>query len=325
MPNRQGFDYFFGVPYSNDMDGYLYRNPPFQSPPLPLYENETLMEKGPDQSLLTRRYTEAAVRFIEENVNNSFFLYLAHNMPHLPLHASDAFRGTSRHGIYGDVIQEIDWSVGEILRILKENHLDKKTLVIFTSDNGPVLRENAGTAGPLRGGKATTWEGGQRVPFIVYGPGFISGNQICREMATSMDLLPTFIRLAGGDIPEDPKRDGHDISEMLFSPGEASSPYKAFYYYSRDGEPEAIRSGKWKVHIKKSRGWDMNQGSFPTSLYNLSDDIGEDKNLASEHPGLVKRLSHQISSFDSTLNKEMRPAARIKQNINTKIGREYLK
>lgn len=312
MPGKQGFDYFYGVPYSNDMDNYRYRNPPFQSPPLPLYENERLIESGPDQNYLTRRYTDKAVAFIRKNKDRPFFLYLAHNMPHLPLHVSEKFRGSSVRGLYGDVIQEIDWGVGKILRTLNELKLEQKTLVIFTSDNGPVLRKNAGTAGPLRGGKATTWEGGPRVPCIVSWPGRIPENKICRELATTMDFFPTFASLSGAHLPDDRKIDGHDISKLLFQPEHAKTPYDAFYYYGRDGNPEAIREGDWKLHIAKNRGWDKKQGPFPISLYNLKQDIGETKNSANRHPELVKRLQTKLNRFDAQLSREARPVGHMK-------------
>ncbi len=308
MPNNQGFDYFYGVPYSNDMDGYVYKNPPFNSPPLPLYENEKQIAEGPDQRYLTRKYTEAAVSFIQKNQDSPFFLYLAHSMPHLPWHVSEKFKDSSALGLYGDVIQEIDWSVGEILRILQETGLAESTLVLFTSDNGPVLRENSGSAGPLRGRKATTWEGGQRVPCLVSWPGTIPEGKICTALATAMDLAPTFVRLAGGQIPEDHKIDGYDIQTLFWHPLTAVTPYEAFYYYSRDGKPEAVRSGRWKLHIEKSRGWDKTQGPFPVSLYDLERDIGETTNLADENPQIVERLKIQIRQFDEQLDKESRPA-----------------
>jgi len=308
MPNNQGFDYFYGVPYSNDMDGYVYKNPPFNSPPLPLYENEEQIEEGPDQRYLTRKYTEAAVSFIQKNKGRPFLLYLAHSMPHLPWHVSGKFKNSSDLGLYGDVIQEIDWSVGEILRTLEETGLAESTLLLFTSDNGPVLRENSGSAGPLRGRKATTWEGGQRVPCLVSWPGTIPEGKICTALATTMDLVPTFVRLAGGRIPEDHKIDGYDIQALLMHPLTAETAYEAFYYYSRDGKPEAVRSGRWKLHIEKSRGWDKTQGPFPVSLYDLERDIGETTNLADENPQIVERLKIQIRQFDEQLDKESRPA-----------------
>ncbi len=311
MPTRQGFDSFFGVPYSNDMDGHLYRGRGFQSPPLPLYENEELVESGPDQAFLTKRYTEAAVQFIKNNVDDPFFLYLAHNMPHLPLHASAGFAGTSERGLYGDVIQEIDWSVGEILAALEEAGLDQRTLIVFASDNGPVLRPDAGSAGNLRGGKATTWEGGMRVPGIVHWPSRIPKGSVSGEVATTMDLLPTLVSLAGGEMPQGLDIDGHDISPLLFQPGDATSPYDALYYYSRDGLPEAIREGAWKLHVAKSRGWNQSDGEFPISLFNLEADPGETQNVADDHLELVERLKEKLVQFDAALTREARPVGQL--------------
>lgn len=308
MPNNQGFDYFYGVPYSNDMDAYVYKNPSFNSPPLPLYENEEHIVAGPDQRYLTRKYTEAAVSFIQKSQGRPFFLYLAHSMPHLPWHVSEKFKDSSALGLYGDVIQEIDWSVGEILATLTETGLVESTLVLFTSDNGPVLMENSGSAGLLRGRKSTTWEGGQRVPCLVSWPGTIPEGKTCSALATTMDLVPTFVRLAGGLIPEDHTFDGYDIQTLLMHPLTAETPYEAFYYYSRDGKPEAVRSGKWKLHIEKSRGWDLALGPFPVSLYDLDQDISETINRAEENPQIVERLKIMIKQFDEHLAKESRPA-----------------
>lgn len=310
MPTRQGFDWFFGVPYSNDMDAYYYRNRDFQSPPLPLYENEAQVESGPDQDLLTRRYTDAAVRFIRENADEPFFLYVAPNMPHLPLHVSADFAGSAERGLYGDVIQEIDWSVGQILAALEETGLDERTLVFFTSDNGPVLRPDAGSAGPLRGGKATTWEGGTRVPGIVRWPSHVPAGSVTGAVATVMDLLPTIVSLAGGEIPADLVVDGFDLSPLLLRPTEAESPYDALVYYSRDGMPEAIREGQWKLHVGKSRGWDPANGDFPVSLYDLATDPGEVRNIAGDHPELVQRLREKLRRIDARLAREARPVGR---------------
>ncbi len=310
MPNHQGFDYFYGVPYSNDMDAYVYENPPFNSPPLPLFENEELIESGPDQRYLTKKYTGAAVSFIQKHQKRPFFLYLAHSMPHLPWHVSERFKDSSDLGLYGDVIQEIDWSVGEILRSLEETGLTESTLVLFTSDNGPVHRENSGSAGPLRGSKATTWEGGQRVPCLVSWPGTIPEGKICPALATTMDLVPTFVKLAGGQLPDDHIIDGYDIQALLMHPLTAESAYDAFYYYSRNGTPEAVRCGRWKLHIEKSRGWDLTLGPFPVSLYDLNQDIGETTNLAEENPQIVEDLVQKIRKFDKQLTKDSRPAGR---------------
>jgi arylsulfatase A len=316
MPNRQGFDYFYGVPYSNDMDGHQYRNPHFKAPPLPLFENDRLIASGPKQAHLTRRYTEAATRFIRESGDAPFFLYLAHSMPHLPLHVSENFAGSSERGLYGDVIEEIDWSVGEIVRTLEDCGIDGDTLVIFTSDNGPVLRKNAGTAGPLRGGKASTWEGGQRVPCIAAWPGRTPAGTACRELATTMDLLPTFVSLAGGHPPGTRKIDGHDISALLFSPRTARTPSDAFYYYGRDGKLEAIREGSYKLHTAKSRGWGKKKGPFPVSLYDLNVDVAEKNNIAEDHPDLVERLREKMRAFDETLSREARPAGRLEKTTD---------
>ena len=183
MPNNQGFDSFFGVPYSNDMDNYYYKEIDFQSPPLPLYRDTVLIENGPDQDYITKRYTDEAVKLIKERKNKPFFLYLAHSMPHLPLHASPAFRGKSELGLYGDVIMELDWSAGEIVKALKAEGIYENTIFIVTSDNGPRV----GSAKPLRGLKAETWEGGQRVPGIISWPANISAGQINHEMISTLD------------------------------------------------------------------------------------------------------------------------------------------
>ncbi|MGQ7871101.1 sulfatase family protein [Sunxiuqinia sp. sy24] len=307
MPNNQGFDYFYGVPYSNDMDNYFYKHNNFQSPPLPVYENTKLVENGTDQDYLTKKWTDAAVKYIKDKKDEPFFLYLAHNMPHTPWHASPNYRGTSELGLYGDVIHEIDWSVGEILNILKETGLDKNTIVLFTSDNGPATwHKNGGSAGPLRGAKATTWEGGQRVPFIAWAPGQIPAGEVCDEVVTSMDILPTFAKIAGSKLPTS-KIDGNDFSKLLFNPKKKRKSVKPFYYYARNGKVEAIRVGDWKMHIAKVRGWDKKDGEFELKLYNLTDDVGEKNNVADFYPKVVKKLSLMITKFDQKLNEEARP------------------
>lgn len=314
MPNNQGFDYFYGVPYSNDMDRHYYKRIQFQSPPLPLYENEQLIEEGPDQKYLTKRYTEATIKFIQENKDRPFFIYLAHSMPHLPWHVSVRFKDSSQLGLYGDVIQEIDWSVGEILKTLVESNLDKNTMVIFTSDNGPVTRKSAGSAGPLRGRKATTWEGGQRVPCIAHWRGKIPAGYVCEELATTMDFFPTFTKLAGRNVYPEQKIDGHDFSQLLLKPETKKTQYDAFYYYDRDGNLEAIREGDWKLHISKSRGWDKKQGQFPISLFNLKEDIGETTNVADLNPKVVARLKYKMRRFDEKISKEARHAGELDEN-----------
>lgn len=298
MPNNQGFDSFFGVPYSNDMDDYYYKNIDFQSPPLPLYRDTTLIESGPDQDYITKRYTDEAVKLIRERKNKPFFLYLAHSMPHLPLHASPAFRGKSELGLYGDVIMELDWSAGEIVKVLKAEGIYENTIFIVTSDNGPRV----GSAKPLRGLKAETWEGGQRVPGIITWPANISAGQTNHEMVSTLDLYPTLANLAGAKVPEGLVMDGLDLTSLLFNPESSSITERPFFYYARNGKPEAVRLGKWKLHITKTIGWNKKeQGEFQTALYNLAMDVSEKENLVIQYPDVVKKLSKLIIEFDQGL------------------------
>lgn len=299
MPNNQGFDTFYGVPYSNDMDNYYYKNIDFQSPPLPFYQNTTLIEKGPDQRYLTKRYTEETVKQIKNRGEKPFFIYLAHNMPHTPLFASPAFEGKSKKGLYGDVIMELDWSAGEIIKTLKEEGIYENTIFVFTSDNGP----SKGSAKPLRGKKAQTWEGGQRVPGIITWPGTIPAGVVTNEFVSTLDLFPTFAQLASTSIPEEIKIDGMDISTFLMNPKAENLPERPFLFYARNGELEAIRLGKWKLHTKKSIGWDIkSEGTFQVSLYDLENDISEQNNVAELHPEIVKKLTSMAQEFDSGLN-----------------------
>ncbi|MBM3745502.1 MAG: sulfatase, partial [Acidobacteria bacterium] len=250
LPTRQGFDYYLGVPYSNDMGGVNYKAQNFQAPPLPLLRGEEQIEEAPDQRYFTRRYTEDALHFLATNKDRPFFLYLAHHMPHLPLAASEKFQGKSAHGLYGDVIEELDWSIGQILARLRKLGLDENTLVMFSSDNGPVIRPGlrGGSAGPLRGSKNTTWEGGHRVPCIMRWPGRIPRGRVCHALVTAMDILPSFARLAGASPPADRIIDGRDIRPLILGERGARSPHEAFYYY-RDERLQAVRSGRWKLHV----------------------------------------------------------------------------
>jgi arylsulfatase A len=299
MPNNQGFDSFFGVPYSNDMDNYYYRNIDFQSPPLPLYRDTTLIESGPDQDYITKRYTDEAVKLIKENSKKPFFLYVAHSMPHLPLHASPAFKGKSELGLYGDVIMELDWSAGEIIKALKEEGIYDNTIFIFTSDNGPRV----GSAKPLRGIKAQTWEGGQRVPGIITWPSKIPAGIVNDEMVSTLDLFPTLANISGAAIPQTLTMDGKDLSELLINPSTTRLEERAFFFYARNGKPEAVRLGKWKLHVNKTIGWNQKlDGEFQISLYDLHNDIAEKQNLAAQFPKVVKRLSLLIDEFDEKLN-----------------------
>ena len=293
LPVRQGFDVFFGIPYSNDMGqttdlGRTRTN----APPTPLMRNTEVIEHEPDQRQLTRRYTEEAIRFIEISRTHPFFLYLAHSMPHWPQFASDSFMGKSRQGRYGDSVEEIDWSTGKILARLQELDLDQDTLVLFTSDNGGPIPRGASNS-PLRGGKGTTWEGGFRVPCLARWPGKIAAGSVCRELAVTMDVLPTFAKLAGAELPTDRVIDGRDIWPLLAGQPGAKTPHEAFFHYHL-GQLQAVRSGDWKLIVPHAAWPDASAPNQVTldqpELYNLVDDIGESKDIAAQHPGVVQRL-----------------------------------
>ena len=297
MPNNHGFDYFYGVPYSNDMDNHFYKHLNFQSPPLPMYRNKELIESGPDQRYLTKRYTEEAINLIKKSGDEPFFLYVAQNMPHVPLFVSEKFKGKSKKGLYGDVIMELDWSVGEIVNVLKEEGKYDNTIFVFTSDNGPQI----GSAKPLRGKKAQTWDGGQRVPGIITWPSKIPSGITCDQMVTTMDLFPTLMDIA---LIEEDKRtfDGINIVALLKNPKSTNLPDRPLYFYARNGKPEAVRLGKWKLHITKTLGWNVKEdGEFPVSLYDLEEDIQEQKNVADQYPDVVKKLTNSIWEFDAKL------------------------
>jgi arylsulfatase A-like enzyme len=300
LPTRHGFDDYFGLPYSNDM---WPKHPTAKFPDLPLIEGVKTVERNPDQTKLTTWYTERAVKFIDKNKNKPFFLYVPHAMPHVPLHVSDKFKGKSKQGLYGDVIMEIDWSAGQILAALKKHDLDKQTLVIFTSDNGPWLSygNHAGSAGPLREGKMTTWEGGHREPCIMRWPGQIPAGRVCKEPAMTIDLLPTIAKLAGAELPKQ-KIDGLDIWPLIASKPNAKCPHEAYYFYW-NRELQAVRSGKWKLHFPhkyitlkgKPAGMDgkpakYTEGTTPLALFDLSKDVSESTNVADKHADVVKRL-----------------------------------
>ena len=287
LPTEQGFDYYFGIPYSNDM-GNHFKNRNY--PPLPLLRNSTVIEEEPDQSYITKRYTEEAVNFIKENKNQPFFIYVPHTMPHNPVFASPDFAGKSANGGFGDSVEEIDWSTGQILKALKVNGVDDRTLVIFTSDNG-ASRAWGGSNTPLSGYKGSTMEGGMRVPFVASWPGKITAGSVSDEVTSTIDLLPTFAKLSDttGELTND--IDGHDISHILNGKRRAKSPHDAFYYYFR-ANLQAVRSGPWKLHFarqQRTRG-QQEPTQLPDRLYNLDNDIGESKNVAEQHPEVVAKL-----------------------------------
>lgn len=309
LPTRQGFDYYFGIPYSNDMgnNNYDFLKSGFFSGPTPLYRNEDVIEVNPDQSLLTRRYAEEAADFIVRHRDKPFFLYMAHTMPHMPVAASSHFAGRSTHGLYGDAVEELDWSVGYMLRLLAELELDEKTIVIFASDNGAAvwnglggwawtpdddgkktrreLAYKSGSNKPLRGAKGTTWEGGMRVPFIVRWPGHVPAGITAEQMVTSMDVLPTIAAIVKAKLPDGRVIDGRNILPILSGVEGATSPHRAFFYY-RYERLQAVRSGDWKLHVFRPE-------TGPTKLlYNLKEDIGETTDVSAEHPEVVERLEN---------------------------------
>jgi arylsulfatase A len=256
LPTQHGFDHYFGLPYSNDMGGgEEWPKGTFvkgRRPPLPLVRDLDVIEivSPAQQDRITARYTDEAIEFIRGHKDQPFFLYLPHTAVHVPLHPGDKFRGKSANGTYGDWVEEVDWSIGRVLDTLRELKLDGRTLVVFTSDNGPWLVQgrNGGVAGPLRGGKGSTWEGGVREPTIAWWPGKIAPATACDAVAANLDLLPTFVKLAGGAVPTDGKIDGADIWPLL-SGTSKESPREAHYYFNGD-RLEAVRSGPWKLDIR---------------------------------------------------------------------------
>jgi len=302
LPTRHGFDEYFGLPYSNDMWPFHPTAGKYY-PPLPLIEGEKVIATNPDQTQLTTWYTERAVKFIEKSAGRPFLLYVAHNMPHVPLFVSEKHKGKSKRGLYGDVIQEIDWCVGRITETLRKHGLYDDTLMIFTSDNGPWLSygEHGGCALPLREGKGTTWDGGVREPTIMRWPGKIPAGSVCHEPCMTIDILPTIAALLGAKLP-DHKIDGKDIWPLMSGRKGAKSPHEAlFFYWGR--HLQAVRSGKWKLHFphryrtlagrpggKGGKPARYSQGKTELALYDLRADVSEKTNVAEKHPEVVRRL-----------------------------------
>jgi arylsulfatase A-like enzyme len=285
LPTRQGFDFYYGIPYSNDMG----TNQGPDRPPLPLLKNEAVIEAPVEQATITRRYTKEAIDFIKKHKEQPFFLYLPHTMPHNPVHASEQFRDQSANGRYGDAVEEIDWSVGEIIKTLRALKLEGKTLLLFTSDNGAAQRWG-GSNKPLRGWKGSTWEGGQRVPCVVQWPGHIPPGTEAGAVTSTIDLLPTLSALASAPLPNH-IIDGKNIMPVLRAES-VESPHEAFYYYQM-GQLQAVRSETWKLHLPlsdKKRNWGPGEGSQELQLYNLAEDIAESRNVANAHPEIVNRL-----------------------------------
>jgi arylsulfatase A-like enzyme len=303
LPTNNGFDEYFGIPYSNDM----WPNHPTNKnyyPELPLFEGENVVKTNPDQSQFTTDFTERTINFIRKNKRNPFFVYLAHPMPHVPLFVSDKFKGKSEQGLYGDVMMEIDWSVGQIMQTLKELKLEENTLVIFTSDNGPWLNygNHAGSSGGLREGKGTTFEGGQRVPCLMMWKGVISPGTVNNNLVAGMDILPTIAKIAGASLP-DKKIDGVNIFPLLKGEN-VEPPRKSFYYYYRNNNLEAVQDGHWKlVFPHKGRtylGFEPGKDGQPgkanensevaAGLFDLRRDPGEQYNVMEFYPEIVQKL-----------------------------------
>lgn len=308
LPTRQGFDSYFGIPYSNDQGTRSGKD----WPAMPLMRNDQVIEAPAVQDSLTRRYTEAAIEFLQEYRDRPFFLYLPHTFPHDPLHASARFRGKSDNGIYGDAVEEIDWSTGEILKELEKLGLDRQTLVVFTSDNG-AAHNYGGSNLPLRGHKASTWEGGMRVPCIMRWPGTIPAGATRDELVTTMDLLPTFATLAGAKMPADRAMDGKDVGPLLRGEANTNSPHDCFYYY-RARDLQAVRAGKWKLHVSTTSDSDPFTAS---ALYDLNADISETNDLAAAHPEITEELlalaeqSRTDLGHANTLGRDQRPAGMV--------------
>jgi len=330
LPLQHGFDEYLGLPYSNDMWPRHPQQKDFY-PDLPLIDGNTVVKLDPDQTQLTTMYTERAVAFIERNREKPFFLYVAHAMPHVPLFVSDKYKHKTSQGLYGDVIAEIDWSVGQLLDAVKRAKLDENTLIIFTSDNGPWLSygNHGGSADGFREGKGTTFEGGVRVPFVARWPGRIPQGMVGTLPAMTIDLLPTLAGLAGGAVPSDRIIDGRDMWALLATPSKARAPHDALYFYWGT-ELHAVRSGRWKLHLPhpyqslERAGSDGSPGMYrrkelELSLFDLEADPGELQNVADRHPEIVKTLMEFVErarddlgdSLTKRAGKNVRPAGTI--------------
>ncbi len=321
LPTKNGFDEWFGIPYSNDMwPLHPQQGPVFNFGPLPLYENETVIDTLTDQTQLTTQITEHSVDFIHRNKDNPFFLYVPHPQPHVPLFVSDKFKGKSNRGLYGDVIMEIDWSVGQILKALKDDGLEDNTLVIFTSDNGPWLAygNHAGSALPYREGKGTAWEGGQREPFIARWPGKLPVGKIIDVPVMAIDILPTIANITDSELPEK-TIDGMNVWKVLTGESE-ESPQEVYFYYYRVNELHGVRYGKWKLYFphtyRTMDGQEPGKDGLPgeyrmvdlkeIELYDLENDESETINVADEHPEVVEKIKELADDMRRRLGDSLR-------------------
>lgn len=329
LPLHHGFDEYFGLPYSNDMWPLHPEAKKGTFPPLPLIEGDKTIKAEldhTDQNQLTTQYTERAVKFIEKNKDHPFFFYLAHSMVHVPLHVSDKFRGKSSQGLFGDCVMEIDWSVGEVLKALKDNHVDDNTLVIFCSDNGPWLSygNHAGSAGPLREGKGTCWEGGTREPTLMRWPGKLAAGSVCDDMLMTIDILPTVAKLIGAKLP-DHKIDGLDVWPLIAGEKGAKNPHAGYAFYYEQNQLQAVTStdGRWKLQLphtyRSLNGRPGGKDGIPAKyeprkldkaeLYDLVNDVGEKVDVAGQHPDVVANLQKLADEMredlgDSLINKK---------------------
>jgi len=329
LPLAHGFDEYFGLPYSNDMWPYhpnvlhlKMEDRLKRWPHLPLSEGDKVINPqvtGKDQEQLTTQYTERAVDFINRNKENPFFLYVPHSMVHVPLFVSEKFKGKSKAGLFGDVVMEVDWSVGQILNAIRNNKLEKNTLVIFTSDNGPWLSygDHAGTAGPLREGKGTEFEGGIREPTVMWWPETIPAGTACNELASTIDILPTVASLIEAELPKH-KIDGKVITPLMLGEEGATSPHEAFYCYYAGGQLQAVRDRRFKLHFphtyrtlagrKGGTGGipvGYSQGKIGLELFDLKNDVGESTNVGDNFPEVVARLKRAAETARADLGDKL--------------------
>ena len=323
LPTAHGFDSYFGLPYSNDM-GRQVDDPDTTDPerierlrarpPLPLIRGDEVVQEQPDLRALTERYAEEAVRFIRDNKEGPFFLYFAHMYVHLPLYAPEPMVDASENGDYGACVAGVDWVTDVLLNELKQQGLDEDTLVIFTSDNGSRMQGQGGRTGALRGIKGTTWEGGQRVPCIMRWPGRIPASEVRGEITSAIDFFPTLASIAGAELPQDTIIDGTDISSLMFESGEVAPPRNTFFYYMGN-RLEAVRKGKWKLHVSREVRPDQRTGVASQAeiddtaanipgLYDLESDIGETTNVFDSHPDVAAELSALAAACREDLGDE---------------------
>jgi arylsulfatase A-like enzyme len=312
LPTDQGFDTWYGIPYSNDMS-HFQRKPTNQYKfNLPLMRDREVLEWEPDQHVFTKNATEEAVKFIAANKDEPFFVYIPHAMPHIPIYASPEFEDTSKRGLYGDVIEEIDWSVGRVIATLKEHGLDENTIVMFATDNGPwePFRQYGGSAGPLRGAKGQNWEGGQRVPCIIRWPGKIPANSVQMELTRSIDILPTLAEITGGKL-SDKRIDGGSIKGLLLGEDDAEPASDTFLYYSSRGDLNGIRKGPWKLLFNGKEA--KEEGG--TALFHLEIDISEKWNVAKKHPERVASMKALAEEMDAEITANARPTRKVAETL----------